>query len=621
VVAIALRSGAVGEIVGCSGASVPWRRRAGGQVSRVLRVVSPAAALALVAAAACGGESPGPSGAADAAADGAATTADAAWDVFGADLANTRVAAGETAIAPDTVAGLAPAWQLSGVKGVTGTPIVAGGVVYVGDWTGHVRALDAVTGDARWDRQVGRGYIGGAVALDGDHVYAGTFDGRIVALDRGTGTPAWDTPIGEHPQAVIFGSPVAVDGLVVAGVGSYEVFAGGETPSFHGHITALDAATGAVAWTFRVSDPGAGESPGVSVWSSPAVDPERGVLYIGTGQAYALPAPPRSDSAVALDLRTGRELWTTQFTAGDAWTLSRPTGLDADVGAAPNLYTVGDRDLVGVGDKDGVYHALDRDSGEVVWETRLTSGGLQGGVMAAAAVANGRVYVTSNRASTDADLVALDGGTGAEAWRIDVGAHVTGPVTWAAGVVFVSDDSGRIAGYRDADGQRLWSHAVADPAAGGIAVAGGTVYAGWGWWLTSPGPDADGGLIAFRLPGAAGARAAAPDDAGDEPGVSRRGGGLASVTVGADAEAASRRELGATIYRRSCASCHGGAGEGGSGPTLADVDERLTVALHRAVVQDGKGEMPGWEDTLTDDEIAAVVTYERTVLARQALAS
>ena len=41
-------------------------------------------------------------------------------------------------------------------------------------------------------------------------------------------------------------------------------------------------------------------------------------------------------------------MWSTQFTAGDAWTITDPTGLDADVGAAPNLFTAGGTDAEGV---------------------------------------------------------------------------------------------------------------------------------------------------------------------------------------------------------------------------------------------------------------------------------
>jgi polyvinyl alcohol dehydrogenase (cytochrome) len=518
--------------------------------------------------------------------------APAAWVRVGYDLGNTRAAVDETAIGPDTVAGLAPAWELRGVDGVTGTPVVDDGTVFVGDWTGHVRALDAATGEEVWAHDLESGYVGGAVAVDDTQVVVGTFDARIVALDRDTGDPLWETPIGDHPKAVVFGSPVVVDGLVVVGVGSFEVFVPGDPPTFRGHVVGLDAGTGDERWRFWVTAGDATEGPGVSVWSSPAVDTERGVLYIGTGQAYAAPAPPRSDALIALDLRTGEEVWSTQFTAGDAWTINQPTGLDADVGAIPNLFSAGGTDAAGVGDKAGTYRALDRDTGEILWATRLTEGGLQGGVMASAAVAGGTVYVASNDASQDAVLVALDADTGDEVWRSEVGAHVTGPVTWANDVLYLADDSGRIAAYDAGGGDRLWSHDVAFPAAGGIAVVDGTVYAGWGWWLAGAPAEPDGGLIAFRLGGQEGGDRAAGDD---DPAA----GGVA----------------GEDVYATSCASCHGGTGEGGSGPSLVSVDERLTRDQHIDVVREGRGDMPGWEDDLTAEEIEAVVDYQRTVLA------
>jgi polyvinyl alcohol dehydrogenase (cytochrome) len=563
---------------------------------RTFRTVSGVGAAALLLAMGCAGSS-GPE---DGTGGETAAPPPAEWVRLGGDLANTRAAADEAAIGPDNVSDLRPAWELTGVNGVSGTPIVADGVVHVGDWTGHVRALDATTGEELWDRDLATHYIGGAVAVDRSRVFVGTFDARVVALDRATGAPQWETPVGDHPQAVIFGSPIVADGpagagaepsgLVLVGVGSFEVFAGGESPTFRGHIVGLDAESGAEVWRFWVTAGDETEGPGVSVWSSPAVDTERGHLYVGTGQAYALPAPRRSDALLALDVETGAEVWATQFTAGDAWTLARPTGLDADVGAAPNLFEVDGTDAVGVGDKAGAYHALGRDTGEVLWSHKLTEGGLQGGVMASAAVHAGRVYVASNRASQDADLVALDADSGEEIWRVDVGAHVTGPVTWANELLFVADDSGRVAAYGAADGQRLWSHPVAAPAAGGIAVVDGTAYAGWGWWLASPPPDPQGGLIAFRL-GDTGSGAGESDEPADEA------------------------TSGEAVYRESCATCHGGSGEGGSGPSLVGVDDRLSRAEHIDIVREGRGNMPGWDAGLSPEEIEAVVDYERSVLS------
>lgn len=570
---------------------------------RLLRALSPVLVVVMAAVAAgCSGDN-GESG--DGLRSDVSTTApadagegeggeggdEAAWVSLGLDLANSRAARAETEVGPDTVADLGVAWETGNLVGVTGTPVVEDGVVYIGDWTGHVRALDADSGEAVWERDIDTAYVGGALVLDESHVVAGTREGALVALDRATGEPAWEAQIGDHPSSVIFGSPVVADGLVVAGVGSHEVFTGGDTPTFRGHVVAVDAETGEEAWRFYVTADDATEGAGVSVWSSPAVDLDRGHVYIGTGQAYELPAPPRSDALLALDLRSGEEVWHRQFTEGDAWTLNSPTGLDADVGAPPNLFESDGTDAVGVGDKDGVYHVVDREDGELLWETRITAGGLQGGVMASAAVEGGRIYVTSNDESRDAVLVALDVDSGDEVWRTEVGAHITGPVTWANGVVFVADDSGRIAGYDADGGEQLWSYTVPAPAAAGISVVDGTVYGGYGWWLASAPPDPVGGLLAFR------------------PGEGGGGGG--SGSPGDDGP-----RSGEEVFRAACAACHGGSGEGASGPSLVAVADRLTRDQHLAVVRDGRGEMPGWEGSLSDEEIEAVVDYERDVLSK-----
>ena len=188
------------------------------------------AAIAVALLGALGGCSGDDEAAGDATDAAVATT----WPSVGGDLANTR-ASDDATIAADDAADLAPAWQLDGIKGVTGTPIVDDGTVYVGDWTGHVRALDAATGDERWAHDLDSGYVGGSVAVDDDHVFVGTFDARIVALDRATGDPSWSTDVAEYPKSVVFGSPVVSDGLVVAGVGSFEVFVPSDPADVPGH--------------------------------------------------------------------------------------------------------------------------------------------------------------------------------------------------------------------------------------------------------------------------------------------------------------------------------------------------------------------------------------------------
>ncbi len=108
-----------------------------------------------------------------------------------------------------------------------------------------------------------------------------------------------------------------------------------------------------------------------NVWSSPALDAERRLLYFGTSNCDtdddpatrqpAPPMPPYDEALVALRL-DGTPAW--------RW---RPSEVDPDdlaFGAAPNLFrstsaAVGSSDVVGIGNKDGTYYVLDREGTNV----------------------------------------------------------------------------------------------------------------------------------------------------------------------------------------------------------------------------------------------------------------
>lgn len=525
------------------------------------------------------------------------------WPHVGLDLPNTRAATAETSVGTDDVETLGRVWELADVSGVTGTPIVSDGVLYVGDWTGHLRALDAASGEAVWSAEVGS-QIPGAVALDDARVFAGTWDGDLVAHDRASGAEVWSVPVDDHDVAVVYGSPVHVDGLVIVGVASDEWWEG-DGFTFRGSVIAFDAETGDEVWRYWTScgaenagqDNCAGatedEGAGVGVWAYPAVDAERGLVYFGTGNHYGPPATGRSDALIAVDLETGEEAWVHQFTPGDVWNLPGQgdpdveVGPDADVMVA-SLFEVGDVDTVGVGDKAGTYKALDRETGEELWSQELTDGSIQGGVMASAAVVDGEragrdddvLYLTSNRGGVAADLIALDTADGSVIERTDVGGSVVSPVTWANGVIYVADNTGRFSAF-DGDGlERLWSWEVDNSAAGGISVVEGIVYGGWGWALDGNSPG--GGLLAFGLDGEP------PDGGGGE-----------------DPD-------GAEIYQDNCAACHGADGSGGSGPSLLGVAGHHSIEELIDIVANGRAGMPAWEGVLSPEEIEAVVDYVAT---------
>lgn len=89
---------------------------------------------------------------------------------------------------------------------------------------------------------------------------------------------------------------------------------------------------------------------------------------------------------------------------------------------------------------------------------------------------------------------------------------------------------------------------------------------------------------------------------------------LVAVGCGDDDGGDGASGSGESIYRTNCATCHGTDGGGGLGPELRGIADRLTREEHLEIVREGKGQMPAWKDNLSDDEIDAVVEYERTTL-------
>ena len=57
------------------------------------------------------------------------------------------------------------------------------------------------------------------------------------------------------------------------------------------------------------------------IWSSPTIDPKRGMVYVATGNNYADPAQKTSDAVIALDMKSGTIKWVNQTTPNDNWTL------------------------------------------------------------------------------------------------------------------------------------------------------------------------------------------------------------------------------------------------------------------------------------------------------------
>jgi polyvinyl alcohol dehydrogenase (cytochrome) len=316
----------------------------------------------------------------------------------------------------------------------------------------------------------------------------------------------WSRDLDAHPFTRLYSSPVVAGDVLVIGVASYELTRNVPDFTFQGSVVGLDPDTGAELWRLPTTT----DSAGASVWSSAAIDEQRGLAYIGVGQSYEEPASPLTDALLAIDYETGELVWSRQFTADDVFTFfpNFGPGPDWDIGASPNLFRAGGRDLVGVGDKRGVYAALDRETGETVWARELTRGGQLGGVMATAAYAHGVVYVTSNvMPGPTGDVTngtsvtfALDARTGEVRWQRPLPKPTFGALTVANRVLFQPTTAGTLYALDTRSGDVLWATEPGGLLGGGVSVSNGRVLTGHGFsFLTAP-PDPVGGLVAYELP-------------------------------------------------------------------------------------------------------------------------
>jgi polyvinyl alcohol dehydrogenase (cytochrome) len=226
-------------------------------------------------------------------------------------------------------------------------PAVAYGAVYVGSQDGTVYALDEETGCVRWTfrapAEVRTAIIVEPQDAAGRHagtplVFFGDLLAHVYAVDAFTGAQRWTFKADDHPNATITGAPTLHDGTLYVPVSSLEVTSAGdpayECCTFRGAVVALDAATGANRWkAYTIPTPPreVGRTrlgtrilapSGAPVWNSPAIDAERGLLYVGTGENYSSPANDTSDALIAFRLKDGAMVWHAQKTANDAWNVA-----------------------------------------------------------------------------------------------------------------------------------------------------------------------------------------------------------------------------------------------------------------------------------------------------------
>jgi len=485
------------------------------------------------------------------------------WPSWGGGVLNQSYAPGETKISPANASKLKPLWVFTTEGTPIPTPTVDGDYLYEPDYKGHIYKLKRADGSLVWSHAMSE-YTGRKIAfsrtspaISSTAIVLG--DGSsptVVGIDKNTAKLLWKADVGKYGGGFIVSSPVIYNNVAYIGVTSFDevtsIIHGTKGPTFRGSVAAIDITTGKVLWQTPTQPEG---YFGGAVWSStPVVDAARGSLYVSVGDTYSVPAEvaacmnatddqakkdacmsPLSagDGLMSLDLNTGAVKWVRRAIV-DTWDIfcGYPTGrpnqggktalcpvkgnhFDYDFGSGANMIN---SNLVGAGEKSGVYHAFNADTGEIVWSTAAGPGGLEGGIQWGTATDGNRIYVPetnfNRKTYTLADgtqwqggsWAALDSATGKILWQTPTPtppgdtseALAQSGVSVANGVVFSGTLSGDYVAIEASTGKILWSYASGGSVHSAPAIVDGTLY--WASGYLGLGATTNNKLYAFTVP-------------------------------------------------------------------------------------------------------------------------
>ena len=326
------------------------------------------------------------------------------WTMFHHDAKHSGFS---TSTAPDT--NNLP-WKRVLDSGLTSSPVVAGGKVFIGTDMGTLYCADAVSGKVSWSYPTGRGIIA-APAVDSGKVYFGSVSGKIYALDTATENQVWNFTT----KGMVRSAPTVSGGKIFAG-------------SDDGKLYAIDAATGLQSWNYTI---------GGEVRSSPAVADGKVFAASTNGKLMALAV---ANGAYQWNFTSKTTIRTSPSVDGTSIYIGTDSGivysLDTANGAIRWMnYTSGSiasspavaYGNVFAGSDDSYIYAFDKTSGKLSWKAK--TGDV---VESSPAVADNKVYAGSK----DGKVYAFSVANGAMLWNYTVGRSSSPAV--ADGKLFVA---------------------------------------------------------------------------------------------------------------------------------------------------------------------------------------
>jgi polyvinyl alcohol dehydrogenase (cytochrome) len=456
--------------------------------------------------------------------------------------------------------------------------------VFFPDWGGTGRIggtlwkLDAETGAVLWSNAISTyNGITGSISrtspvLAHGMVFVGDLNGNMMGVDAATGNLRWITRLDQNPATIVTTSPIIHGDRLYIGTSSNESAYARAHPGyvcckFRGSVSALDAHTGRVVWQSFVLPDNEGHPDrfaGGAFVNPPAIDLERGLVYAGSGNLYTEPASvtaclnsapngwsescfpsdARFNSVVAFDIHTGNPRWSFRGSGFDAWQLAcgnqppsvtwcaSPAIGDATgrqfavwdfAGAGANVFTARvngqggrRRDLVGIGQKTGIYWVLDAATGKYVYSSLVGPGSDPGGIQWGTAFDGRRIYAAighntgqpyalpSGQVITGGSWAALDPSTGRILWQTadPTGAPDLAALTIANGVLYAGSMQHvgeQLYALDAATGAILWRFVAGGSVVSGPAVVDGTVY--WGTGYARTGGVGNNKFYAFTIDG------------------------------------------------------------------------------------------------------------------------
>jgi outer membrane protein assembly factor BamB len=461
------------------------------------------------------------------------------WPMANHDYDNSRAAVAANIFA-DNVHTLGIAWsfdipQIEPLFAPAGSPLVLDGVVYYQDLQSSVHALDLFSGELVWQQEYNQPVYGPAGPAIGYGKVFVQVSSSLRALDLFTGEELWITELngmgGSH-------QPYVFDGKVFTSTRQLDPELDGNEPAQSGWFYAINQESGEIIWQQPAVEGNIWGDTEINTrggsWFSPAIDPQRGTSYWGTGKLVQMPGDdglqplvgPKNGnlyahSVISLSLDTGDLTWATRLNPAPRY----GHGLEM-----PPLLIRLEREeeealeiVVGAG-RAGRIMALERRSGEMIWQIQVGRQqniylealpadrtiqifpGLYGGIVSPMAFADGTIYAAVNEFPVEyfqeieqaeeedlpqipplsppptetplggrSQLVAIDAATGAILWTVDLSSMNFGGITIVNDLLFTTTFDGALYAYIRQSGENIWAAQAPEGLLSLAAVSGDSV--------------------------------------------------------------------------------------------------------------------------------------------------